>query len=118
MKYPRLSPELDRRRKLMPDDIRDIRLERERGRTLKYLAKKFNVTIIAIFYWTNENYRQKILERSKHQNKNRKTQNKYHQESKKYIRNVNPAFKEYQKEQSKKHYNKHKNESKTKNNIN
>jgi len=64
MIYPRLSPELDRRRKLMPEDIKKIRHERERGRTTIYLAKKYKVSATLICYWTNEKFRQKVLRMS------------------------------------------------------
>ena len=108
MKYPRLSPELDRRRKLMPEDIKNIRHERERGRSTIYLANKYEVSATLIAYWTNEKFRQKVIQSSKHQKKDMKRHKELDAESKKYIAKVNPLFKEYQKEQGKKYYNRHK----------
>lgn len=58
MIYPRLKPQFDRRRKLMPDDIKKIRLLRKRGFSLEKIAKIFEVVPCTIFYWTNEQFRQ------------------------------------------------------------
>ncbi|MEM2259970.1 MAG: hypothetical protein QXR88_01725 [Candidatus Pacearchaeota archaeon] len=63
-KYPKLPPELDKRRKLMPEDIKEIRRlfnelithMTERQAILK-LAEEYGVSYATIYYWTHDKYR-------------------------------------------------------------
>ena len=60
MKYPRLKPELDDRKKLMPNDILEIKRLRKKGIGLQKIADIFGVSNSTIFYHTNRNYNEMI----------------------------------------------------------
>lgn len=92
MKYPRLNPKLDRRRKLMPWQILLIRRLKNIGLSTIYLAKAFNVSKTLILYYTNEEVRKKVLDRARHLRSTKETQ----KESIVYIHKVNPKIKDYQ----------------------
>ena len=111
MKYPRLPFYLDRRRKLMPDDIRKIRIRRKLGETIILLAKSFRVSLNTILYWTNEKIRKKILEKNRlTRKKDRQRKREIDNISKRHIRKDNPLYKEWAKEKNiKYYYKKHKN---------
>ena len=75
MKYPRLPRKLDRRCKLMDKDIRTIRTLYKYGASIKTLAKKFKVSGNLIRYWTDEKYRQCVIEcAKKHHKQDKETQ--------------------------------------------
>jgi len=66
MKYPRLPPELDLRRKLMPEDIDEIREKHARlkaegltdRQTCITLARMYGVSPFTIYYWTHNEFRE------------------------------------------------------------
>jgi hypothetical protein len=66
MKYPRLPPELDRRRKLMPEDIAAMRRlyhemlpqAKSERQVLLELSEKFGVSYECVYYWTHDDYRE------------------------------------------------------------
>jgi len=100
MEYPKLKPELDRRRKLMPEDIENIRSRYERGESIAFLAKCFEVCKSTILYWVDENYRLNMLKRTAKHNAEYKKRNpdKHRQSCKqtmRYIAKVNPLYNEY-----------------------
>lgn len=63
--YPRISPQLDRRRKLTAPQIAEIQDLREQGWTYKRLAEEFRVVKSSIMqlFWTE---RQRELSRIRH----------------------------------------------------
>ncbi len=101
MEYPRLPKKLDRRCKLTEKDIYRIRILKENGWLLKRIAKKFNVSDMSIYYWTNENYRQESLERGRYK---RHTDKERWNESKKYSYCVSSAIRKWSNEKAKKRY--------------
>jgi hypothetical protein len=65
MKYPRLPPHLDLRRKLMPEDIERMQKEFEELRknmsdrqAMLILAEKYNVSLSTVYYWVKPEYRE------------------------------------------------------------
>ncbi|MBE6866128.1 MAG: hypothetical protein E7492_04130 [Ruminococcaceae bacterium] len=68
----RLTPEQDRRRKLLPKDYEDIRREYATGKfTLKKLAEIYGVSSTAIKYVVDDAYAEKARTRSKEYAKRR-----------------------------------------------
>jgi len=65
MKYPRLPKKLDRRCKLTEKDIHQIRMLKENDVSNLEIAGVFNVSRSLIHYWTNEEYRQRVIEKAK-----------------------------------------------------
>lgn len=59
-KFPRLPQELDRRKKLMKEDIEEIRELKKDGLSMLTIAKIYNVSQALICYWTNEKFREKV----------------------------------------------------------
>jgi hypothetical protein len=64
MDYPHLPPQKDRRRKLMPEDIDEIRTLFKGGMVRIAIANKFSVSESTIVYWTDEAFRQRQNENS------------------------------------------------------
>ena len=60
MKYPRLRPEDDLRKKLLPADIKQIRAFRSEGLPLRTIAERFNVSQALIVYWTDSTRRETV----------------------------------------------------------
>ena len=65
MIYPRLAPQLDRRKKLMPEQIEEIRELAAGGKDAKSLAQDYNVSWQLIRYWTDSVYNQMIRDRAR-----------------------------------------------------
>lgn len=102
MKYPRLKPELDRRKKLMPYQIAEIKKKRKRGIYGIKLAIEYQVDAATITYWTNEmyhkNHKQKAIKRSKKRWKNeseRESLLEQGREIARYLKKVNPVWRKY-----------------------
>ena len=100
MKYPRVNPLYDRRRKLTPSQISSIRLLYKRHWKPDTLAKRYKVSISTILYWTNKEYRRKnilsasLSARNRYKldkTKHRKITNLSHL----YLRLINPQMNKY-----------------------
>ena len=66
MKYPRLKPEDDLRRKLMPNDIVKIRKMWREGRfSIQDIADVCHVSKELIKYWTNNSFKKRVLEKAR-----------------------------------------------------
>lgn len=97
-KFPRLHCTLDRRKKLMDIDIKEIRYLNKRNVAIHIIAKKYKVSISLIRYWTNEKSRKKIRKQAaqyKHDDEWKKRHKKISRESTKYRRKVNPLLLKY-----------------------
>lgn len=99
MKYPRMPEALDKRKKLMKEDIKAIKSLYKSGRSRKWLAKKFNVSVPTIkYHFYSKEYR--ILRNKKFAEKARMIKESYKKRrriidkrSKKYKREVVPEMK-------------------------
>ena len=109
MKYPRLPANLDRRRKLMPEDIKKIRKLRKSGVNVCIIAIKFKVSTTLIYYWTNEKLRQRIIKRASEANRDTKARRERQKKSIQYIRKVNPKYVKYMRKMALSYYHSHKN---------
>jgi hypothetical protein len=58
-KYPRLPEKLDARRKLMEEDIIELREERKKGLSYKELAEMFGVSKTACRYHCDDEYKKR-----------------------------------------------------------
>ena len=54
MKYPRVKPELDKRRKLSPSDVENIKTMKEGHTTLREIAAKYGVSTFVVWYHTTD----------------------------------------------------------------
>jgi hypothetical protein len=114
MKYPRLPEKLDRRKKLMEDDIKTIRSLASQGYSKLAISKRFKVSEALIYYHckTEEQkhaYNQRIIEL--HMQKLKDPDYKRHHldlaiESKKRKRKLVPEYNDYVVEATKKCYSK------------
>jgi len=91
LRFPRLKYKDDGRRKLLEEDIKNIRKRFASGENCFKLADDFNVTVSTIRYWTNEDYRKNVINAFNFRNK------------------MYPRDKDIMLEASKKSRNKHKN---------
>ena len=100
--YPRLPKALDKRCKLTDVDIGLIRRDFAEGVKMKELAKEFAVSLTLIKYWTDENYRKKVIEQTKNRMKGKKrTKNDLLKiKATDRERNSRPEYKEYKKQEN------------------
>ena len=106
LKFPRLSQELDRRKKLMDEDIKEIRILKEKGLSMVEIAKMYNVSYSSIYFWTNKKFREKVRKDAAQYRRGPEAIIRHRKISKKsmeYKLKVNPALKEYRDEHNKKY---------------
>jgi hypothetical protein len=65
MKYPRVSPQLDLRKKLTPEDIKSIRAKHKTGVSFSELGRQYGVTRTAIKYHVVPEFHDRIIETQK-----------------------------------------------------
>lgn len=109
MVYPRLKPELDRRKKLMPNDIENIRSRYKMGESEKRIASDYGVATPTIHYWTDDEYRKRCNLRSSKESSRRYREDptkwkEMVRESGQYVRSVNPAVRLYNNEKNREKY--------------
>ena len=71
LKYPRISCELDRRFKLCNKDVKKIITLRNKGKTYKFISKKFKVNSGTIWRVVNQNKNKKYIKAMCETNKKR-----------------------------------------------
>jgi len=64
-KYMKLPRELNRKTKLTEKQIQEIRELKAKGWSIRALARRFGVDRNTIKYWTNEEFRRKMIEKLK-----------------------------------------------------
>lgn len=109
VKYPRYTRRDDMRCKLTNADIVRIGYLYRVGRSLDTIAKMFDVTESTIRYWTNDNHRQKAIERSARRvlALRRADPKKHNASALKYIHRKEkamPEFRQYQRKASLKYF--------------
>lgn len=100
LKYPKLTRKENRACKLSNEEIKEIRELHSEGVSLTKLSKMFKISLSTIYYWTNETYRLRNLEKAKERIKIDHLINhlKYREQSRKYVRRwkkERPQFRNY-----------------------
>jgi len=108
MKFPRLPEKFDHRKKLMMKDIKIIRKLRKAGKSVLSIARKFHVSPTIIYYWTNNKYRQYIIEKASKIHRTLEIKRMTQRKSINHIRKDNPNLILYARAKAYEYYKKHK----------
>ena len=95
--YPHIPPKLDRRRKLMPEQYKEIRRKYKKNKNMSALAREYGVAPITINRIVDDEFKEKVYKSKRDWNKRQYRCNEIFKEKKRqaslesqqYVREVN-----------------------------